>query len=139
MNLYRSVFAGQLNRKWYIIALVVLLFVGGIAAQIGREVGPGTFVLVWSVVYLLTSILDAKRLRDLEVPGIVALIVAIVYMAVWAPYTYDVLVDSRLPYPTPRFLTLIQIFYLCGHLYLFFAKGKSKSDKAHDVRLNLER
>ncbi|MDO8742158.1 MAG: hypothetical protein Q7J45_01290 [bacterium] len=127
MNLYRSVFSGQWNRKQYIIALVVLLFVGGVAAQVGKEIGPGAFVLVWSAVYLLTSILDAKRLRDLEVPGKVALAVALIYIAVWAPYTYDVLVGARLPYPTSSTLTFVQFCYLGGHLYLLFAKGSKKT------------
>jgi hypothetical protein len=123
MNIYRSVFAGQWNRKRYIIALVVLLFAGGIAAQIGEEVGPGAFVGVWCVVYLLTSILDAKRLRALEMPGKVALVVALIYIAIWAPYTYDVLAGARLPYPSPSLLLPVQLTYLVGHLYLLVAKS----------------
>lgn len=126
MNLYRSVFAGQLNRKRYVISLVVLLLVGGIVAQIGKEVGPEAFILVWSMVYLLTSILDAKRLRDIGLQGKIALVVAIVYIVVWAPYTYDVLVGARLPYPVPRYLLPVQLTYLFGHLYLLFAKPKSE-------------
>lgn len=129
MSLYRLVFDGQLNRKRYVIALVVLLLMGGIAAQIGKEVGPSAFVLVWSATYLLVSILDAKRLRDIEASGKIALIAAVIFIFAWAPYTYDVLSDNRLPYPTPSFLMLMQTLYFGGHLYLLFTKGEGHKDK----------
>lgn len=129
---YALVFGGSLTRLPYFISLVVLLFLGAIAAQIGKEVGPGTFVITWCVIYLLTSILDAKRLRDVGLSGKIALAIAAIYILTWAPYTYDVLAGARLPYPFPVYLLPVQFLYAISHLYLMFAKPKTER-KAADL------
>ena len=132
MNIKKWITDGTLSRLPYFLSLLTLLFVGAIAAQVGREVSPGAFVIAWCVVYLLTSILDAKRLRDIGLPGKIALAVAAIYIVAWAPYTYDVLVEARLPYPFPIHLLPAQLAYSAGHLYLLFARPKSER-KATDL------
>ena len=130
MNIKKWITDGTLSRLPYFLSLLTLLFVGAIAAQVGREVSPGAFVIAWCVVYLLTSILDAKRLRDIGLPGKVALAIAAIYILAWAPYTYDVLAGTRLPYPFPLYLLPAQLAYLGGHLYLLFAKPKTERKTA---------
>ena len=125
-TVYEWIVGGTLRRLPYFVCLLALLFVGAIAAQVGKEMGPGVFVTTWCVVYLLTSVLDATRLRDIGVPGKIALVVAVTYIFAWAPYTYDVLTGTRLPYPFPAYLLPAQLVYTLGHLYLLFAKPKTE-------------
>lgn len=129
-SFYSALFAGRLGRKHYFISIVVLLSVGIFIAQVAAESGPLSYVLVLSSVYLLKTILDAKRLRDVRVPGKVAPIAIILFLVAWAPFTYDVMTGTSLPYsPTPPFLILMGIFIFVAHWYLLLAKGEPEGNR----------
>lgn len=123
-SFYRTVFTGRLGRKHYFLSVLVFLFVGAIIIQIAREAGPGAYVLTFSVLALLKTVLDAKRLRDVMVPGKVAPIAVLLFLLAWAPFSYDLMTGAILPFsPMPRFLSLMGIFLFVAHGYLLLAKG----------------
>ncbi len=124
-----TLFSGRLGRKHYLISILILFFIGGIATQIAREVNPGVYVFTFAGIWLIKTIFDAKRLRDNDVPGKIAFIAVIIFLFAWVPWTYDVMVGATFSYPTPHYVSLSWTLLFIVHLNLLFAKGNNKANR----------
>lgn len=127
-TLKRVLFKGTLRRKRYFLLTLFFIFVLAIIVQIAKEESLMASTLVWSIGLFLKTILDAKRLRDIGVPGKFAPIVVGLYLILTVPAMVDAI--QRESYfalleasnPAPWFILL------SAQCYLFFKKGEARGD-----------
>jgi uncharacterized membrane protein YhaH (DUF805 family) len=117
-------FRGRLGRKHYFISVLVYCVVAYFILYVANEGTLTTYLLVFSILLFIKTPLDAKRLRDVYVPGKMAPIVVALFLIAYIPFTYDVASGVVGPFtPRPAFLSFMGLFFIIGQWYLYVAKG----------------